>query len=140
MTTALQIAVDCVDPHRLAEFWAGALGYEVEDHGDLVRRMLEAGYATEAETVTVDGRLSWREAAVCIDPTGGRPRMLFQVVPEQKTVKNRVHLDLHVGPERREEEVDRHVGLGARRIGEGTQGPLRWVVMADPEGNEYCVA
>ena len=140
MSTALQIAVDCVDPHRLAGFWAAALGYEVDDHSDLVRRMLDEGHATEEDTVTIDGRLSWREAAVCIDPTGARPRMLFQVVPEQKVVKNRVHLDLHVGAERREGEVDRHVGLGARRIGEGTQGPLRWVVMADPEGNEYCVA
>ena len=140
MSTALQIAVDCGDPHRLAACWAAARGYEVEDHGDLVRRMLDAGHATEADTVTVDGRLSWREAAVCIDPDGARPRMLFQVVPEEKVVKNRVHLDLHVGAEQREAEVDRHVGLGASRIGEGAQGPFRWVVMADPEGNEYCVA
>ena len=63
MTTALQIAVDCVEPHRLAGFWAAALGYEVEDHADLVRRMLDEGYASEADTVTVDGRLAWREAA-----------------------------------------------------------------------------
>jgi hypothetical protein len=140
VTTGLQISVDCTDPHLLARFWAAALGYEVEDHADLVERMLQAGHATSDDTVVVDGRLAWREAAACADPSGGRPRLLFQTVPEPKVVKNRVHLDLHVGPDQRDAEVERLVGLGARRIGEGRQGPQSWVVLADPEGNELCVA
>ena len=149
MSTALQIAVDCVDPHRLAEFWAAALGYEVEDHADLVRRMLDAGHASPEDTVTVDGRLSWREAAVCIDPTGARPRMLFQVVPEQKVVKNRVHLDVRVGPglvgaERvaaLEAECARLVALGGVRVelllADGYNESC--LVMQDVEGNEFCL-
>ena len=141
MSTPFQIAVDCADPHRLARFWAAALGYEVEDHSALVEQMLAAGLAGEADTVVLDGRLAWRDAAACRDVGGdGRPRLLFQRVPEPKTVKNRLHLDLHVGAERREAEVERLTGLGAARIGEGRQGPHSWVVMADPEGHEFCVA
>ena len=141
MSTPFQVCVDCDDPHLLARFWAEALGYEVEDHADLVARMLEAGAATEADTAVVDGRRVWRDAAACRNTSGdGRPRLLFQRVPEPKTVKNRVHLDLHVGPDRRDAEVERLAAMGARRIGEGSQGPYSWVVMADPEGNELCVA
>ena len=55
-------------------------------------------------------------------------------------MKNRVHLDLHVGEDRREAEVERLTGLGASRLWDGQQGPHRWVTMADPEGNEFCVA
>jgi hypothetical protein len=66
--------------------------------------------------------------------------VLFQVVPEPKTVKNRVHLDLHVGAERRAEVVDRLLAAGGQVLWEGQQGPNTWVTMADPEGNEFCVA
>jgi hypothetical protein len=141
VSTAFQICVDCDDPHLLARFWAAALAYEVEDHAELVARMLAAGVATEADTAVVGGKRVWRDAAACCDTSGdGRPRLLFQRVPEPKTVKNRVHLDIHVGPDGRDAEVERLAALGARRIGEGQQGPHSWVVMADPEGNELCVA
>lgn len=140
MSTPFQIAVDCAAPHRLAAFWAEALGYEVEDHAAQVAEMLELGHATDDDTTTVEGRLAWRTAAACSDRTDGQPRLLFQEVPEPKSVKNRLHLDLHVGEDRRDAEVERLVGLGARRIGEGAQGPHRWIVLADPEGNELCVA
>jgi hypothetical protein len=66
--------------------------------------------------------------------------MFFQRVPEKRAVKNRVHLDLRVPPAERETEVSRLIGLGASRLGEGQQGPHSWIVMADPEGNEFCVA
>lgn len=66
--------------------------------------------------------------------------MLFQVVPEPKVAKNRVHLDLHVGPERRAEYIARLVSLGARELVTGEQGGRSWVTLADPEGNEFCVA
>ena len=140
MSLQVQIAVDCDDPHTLNEFWAAALGYEVEHHDELIERMLAAGYATEDDVATFGGRRVWRDAAACSDPEGRRPRLLFQRVPEPKSVKNRVHLDLHVGQDRRDAEVERLLGLGATRLWEGSQGPMSWVTLADPEGNELCVA
>lgn len=141
MSNGFQICVDCVDAHRLAAFWADALGYEVEDHTDSVREMIAAGYATEGDTIVLaDGRRVW-PAAACADRSGdGRPRLLFQPVPEAKVAKNRVHLDVQVGPEARDATVERLVTNGATRIGAGTQGPHSWVVLVDPEGNEFCVA
>lgn len=139
MPTPFQIAIDCHDPHRLVRFWAAAMDLEVEDHDPLVRQMLDAGHATEDDTVEIDGRLAWTTAAACRSDDR-RTRLLFQQVPEPKAGKNRVHLDLHVGAETRDAEVDRLVGLGATRLWDGQQGPHRWVTMADPEGNEFCVA
>jgi hypothetical protein len=66
--------------------------------------------------------------------------VLFQRVPEPKTVKNRLHLDVHVGAERRESEVARLIGLGATELWRESQGPMEWVTLADPQGNEFCVA
>jgi hypothetical protein len=140
MSTPFQIVVDAVDPHVLNRFWTEALGYEMEDHHDLVRQLLDAGQVTPDETIELDGRLAFKTAAASRDPEGVAPRLLFQTVPEPKTVKNRVHLDLHVGDERREAEVERLIGLGASRLWDGQQGPNRWVTMADPEGNEFCVS
>lgn len=138
--TSVQIAVDCADSHRLARFWAPALDLQIEDHHDLVEQMLSEGYATEADTITLDGRLAWRSAAACRDPEGRLPRLLFQTVEEPKTVKNRVHLDIHVGPEERDGKVDELVAMGATRLWEGRQGPQSWATLADPEGNEFCVS
>jgi hypothetical protein len=149
MAVPYKIVIDCVDPHRLAAFWAAALDYVPEDHSALIRRLLDAGYVKETDTRTVDGRLAFANAAAVRDPdapvneesgSGLGGRVLFQVVPEPKTVKNRVHLDLHVGAERRGEVVERLVGLGGRVLWEGQEGPSSWVTMADPEGNEFCVA
>ena len=68
-----------------------------------------------------------------------RPRVLFQLVPEAKTVKNRVHLDLRPGPDGTEAIVARLDARGATELHRGAQGPHHWVTMADPEGNEFCV-
>jgi hypothetical protein len=65
---------------------------------------------------------------------------LFQLVPEAKTVKNRVHLDVWVGAEKVEAERVRLIGRGARFLHRGRQGPHAWVTMADPEGNEFCLS
>jgi hypothetical protein len=149
MAVPYKICIDCAEPHRLAAFWAVALEFVVEDHAALVQRLLDAGVVTEAEVTTVDGRLAWRDAAAVRDPdgpvneatgTGLGGRVLFQKVPEEKTVKNRVHLDLHVGAEHRPAVVARLTELGGRVLWEGQQGPNSWVTMADPEGNEFCVA
>ena len=66
--------------------------------------------------------------------------MYFQLVPEPKGSKNRLHLDLQFGPDERVAEVERLERLGATRLFEGSQGPHSWVTMADPEGNEFCVS
>jgi hypothetical protein len=141
MATDFQVVVDCAAPHELADWWAEALGWDVEPSDeDFIRRMVAAGHATEADTTTHRGVLVWKEGAAIRSPEPGRPRVLFQLVPEAKTVKNRLHLDLRVGEDRQGAEVARLTGLGARELWRGRQGPHTWVTMADPEGNEFCVA
>lgn len=137
----VQVVVDCHRPHELADWWAEALRWEVEPQDEaFIRSMVDQGFATEAETTTHKGALVWASGAAINHPDGGNaPRILFQQVPEAKTVKNRVHLDLRASGEPMADELDRLVALGATRIGEGSQGPHHWVVLADPEGNELCL-
>lgn len=139
-TNRIQVAIDCVDPHRMAAFWAAALGYELERDDDMIRQLLADEIATDDDVMELDGHLVWRDGAACHDPAGKGPRMYFQRVPEPKAGKNRMHLDLHGSPGHREDEVARLEALGARALYEGVQGPHRWTTMADPEGNEFCVA
>jgi len=142
----IQIAVDCADPHPLARFWAAALHYELEDHHDQIEQLLAAGAITTDDTIEIGGRRAFAVAAACRHAQGSGPRLLFQHVPEatrsEVRVKNPLHLDLHhlEGDEFREAEVARLIELGATRLWDGQQGPQRWVTMADPEGNEFCVA
>jgi Glyoxalase-like domain len=140
-----QIAVDASQPHVLADWWAETLGWVVEPSDEnFIRRMIAEGYASEDETMMHNGALVWKEGAAIRHPdvpSGlARPRILFQVVPEPKTVKNRVHLDVRVGEQNIEAEVAKLAGRGATYLHKGTQGPHWWVTMADPEGNEFCVA
>jgi hypothetical protein len=142
MTPKIQIAIDCADPHALVRFWAAAVDYEIEDHHDQIVEIVGAGLASDDDIIEIDGRKAWKIAAACRDREGHGPRLLFQVVPEPKAVKDRIHLDLHFlqGDAGREAEVARLIGLGATKLWDGQQGPQRWVTMADPEGNEFCVA
>jgi hypothetical protein len=141
MALDFQVAIDCTHPHDLADWWAEVLGWRVEPQDEaFIRRMIDVGAATEAETTRHRGGLVWRAGAAITSPDPGRPRVLFQWVPEAKTVKNRAHLDVRVGAERQEAEVARLVRLGATELWRGAQGPNTWVAMADPEGNEFCVA
>jgi hypothetical protein len=141
MAHDVQIAVDCARPHELADWWAEALGWEVEPQDEtFIQRMIAEGHASEERTVRHRGALVWKSATALRSPDPGRPRMLFQAVPEAKTVKNRLHLDVHVGTDQREAEVARLVGLGATELWRESQGPYAWVTLADPEGNEFCVA
>jgi hypothetical protein len=140
VSTQFQIAVDCADPHRLNQFWAAAMGYEVEDNQDQIKKMMDAGYAGDDDVTEFEGRIVWKTGAACNDPDGTRPRLLFQTVPEPKTVKNRVHLDLHVGADRRPAELERLLALGATKLWEGQEGPNTWITLADPEGNEFCLS
>jgi hypothetical protein len=141
MAFDFQVVIDSSNPHVLADWWAEALGWQVEPQDEsFIRRMVETGAASEEDTTRHRGALVWKIGAALTSPDAGRPRVLFQEVPEAKTVKNRVHLDVRVGADRREGEVARLLGLGATELWRGSQGPYEWVTLADPEGNEFCVS
>jgi hypothetical protein len=140
MAFDFQVVIDSSAPHELADWWAEALGWQIETQDEaLIRRMVETGAASEEDTTQHRGALVWKVGAALHSPDPGRPRVLFQLVPEPKTVKNRVHLDIRVGAERREAEVARLIGLGATELWRGAQGPFEWATLADPQGNEFCV-
>lgn len=148
-SAAFTVTFDCADPHTQAAFWAQVLDWQVEEHSDLIAGLKQAGYVTDDDITDVDGVTSWKSAAAVRDPAdpvdeksgmGQGGRLLFQIVPESKSVKNRVHLDVRVGAEAREQKVNQLTSLGARVIGDGEQGDHKWLVLADPEGNEFCVS
>ena len=144
MATGVQVVFDCADPDRLARFWAEALHYKPQDPPE--------GFATWEDWARDQGipEERWNDANAVVDPDGAGPRIYFQRVPEEKVVKNRVHLDLNVGPgrgapleDRRravDAEVQRLIPLGATvfRPGSVEHGEY-WVIMQDPEGNEFCL-
>ena len=74
-----------------------------------------------------------------VPATGMRRRILFQLVPEGKTVKNRLHLDVRIGADKVEDELARLTAAGATFLHRGRQGPHGWITLADPEGNEFCI-
>ena len=105
------LVIDCADPAVLAAFWAEALDY----------KNLPGDDPDEAAIVPKDGKGT---------------QLLFGRVPEGKTIKNRLHLDLR--PDDQAAEVERVLALGAKKVDIG-QGSPSWVVLADPEGNEFCI-
>ena len=117
----MHLAIDAADPGRLARFWAAALGWEVAVDRDGVASVRPHGFGY---------------------PDPAALPLVFLAVPEAKTGKNRIHLDLATTSSAHQAaEVQRLLGLGAVRadIGQGVQGDVPWEVMADPEGNEFCV-
>ena len=144
MSRDVQITFDCSDPAALAGFWAEVLGYRLQDPpGDFDTW----DQALDAMGVPPERR---NDASALVDPDGTRPRLFFQRVPEGKSAKNRVHLDVRAadgqqGEERMvvlEAEASRLVALGATRIERHEPDPPLWsghIVMADPEGNEFCL-
>ncbi len=110
----VEIIVDCRDPQAQAQWWSEVLGWKV----------------------TADPRgMYWASE------TGGfdvLPLMVFVPVPEEKSVKNRIHLDVSPSGCEQAEELERLLGLGARRVDVG-QGDAPFIVLADPEGNEFCL-
>lgn len=144
MHTSWGVTIDSADPGRLAAFWAKALGYEEAEPPD--------GFESWTAWLKHNGvpKREWNDGAYLSDPAGQGPTLSFLRVPEAKTVKNRVHLDLKVGGGRHqsakkrrariEKAVGRLVRDGASVQREVEQdGDLDHVVMADPEGNEFCV-
>ncbi len=137
------MTIDCADPATLGRFWAEALGYVVQpppDGFDSWPAALASWGVPESE---------WNSANAVVDPDGVGPRVFFQRVPEPKTTKNRLHLDVGVsdGPQIGEDlkraqvlpEVERITALGATVVREVAEMGSFWVVMHDPEGNEFCV-
>jgi hypothetical protein len=114
-STVLNITFDCADPRTVASFWGEVTGGEVIEAPN-------PGYP---------------DCAVQL-PGGGRPRLYFVSVPEGKNVKNRLHLDVMPADRTQDEEIARLTGLGARIVTD-PRPELGWVVLADPEGNEFCV-
>lgn len=142
MATRVQVVIDCADPDLMAGFWSEALGYQVQPPPN--------GYTSWEELLTKMGvpENERHDASAIVDPEGVGPRIFFQRVPEPKSGKNRVHLDLNQGTqekpaeERRqlvEEAVQRLTGLGAAELYRGEKYGEVWVTMRDPEGNEFCV-
>jgi hypothetical protein len=143
MAIKLQVVFDAADPPKLAAFWGEAIGYVEEDPPD--------GFESwEAWAVANDlPREDWDRYASRVDPDGAGPRLFFQRVPEPKTAKNRVHLDLDVSggrdtpiEDRRRrvaDAVERAVAAGATRVKAYDEAGQHWVVLQDPEGNEFCL-
>jgi predicted enzyme related to lactoylglutathione lyase len=112
MSGTIGLVLDCSDPTALAGFWSQALAYEITGSGG--------------------------QYVVLVDPAGAGPKLLLQGVAEPRSGKNRMHMDVHV--QDIEREASRLEALGATRLAEPQQEfSSTWIVMADPEGNEFCV-
>lgn len=152
MSRTIQVTFDAHDPDTLSRFWAAALGYvnppppgrEIADGQDV----FEVWHDFLREAGVPESQWNTRSAAE--DPDGDGPRLFLQQVPEDKTAKNRVHLDLRAAPglhgdermDALEAECVRLVGLGATRVERHEPEPPLTpghLVMADPEGNEFCL-
>jgi catechol 2,3-dioxygenase-like lactoylglutathione lyase family enzyme len=140
----VQITFDCADPAGLAAFWAAALGYRLQDP--------PGGFASWDEALDAMGvpPENRNDASALVAPDGAGPRLFFQRVPEPKQAKNRVHLDVRAAPglqgEARmaalEAEAARLAARGAVRLRRDEPAPplaAGHIVMADPEGNEFCL-
>ncbi|MYR05460.1 VOC family protein [Gordonia sp. SID5947] len=144
MAREFQVTFDCGDPAALAGFWAEVLGYRIQDPPPGFDSW-EA--ALEAMGIPPEQR---NDASALVDPDGAGPRLFFQRVPEGKSAKNRVHLDVRSAPgltgdERMaalEVQATRTIGLGATRVARHEPAPPLQgghIVMTDPEGNEFCL-
>ncbi|MGZ4631709.1 MAG: VOC family protein [Actinomycetes bacterium] len=111
-----ELVIDCTDHRRLGEFWSQVLGYRIAETSD----------GPEHYYVELQG------------PPGAGPTILVLRTPDTKTTKNRRHLDVNATDRDQAAEVERILALGASRVDIG-QGEQSWVVLADPEGNEFCV-
>ncbi len=111
-----ELVIDCHDHRRLGQFWSEVLGYRIGDSKD----------GPDHWYVQLEG------------PPGAGPSVLLIRVPDVKTVKNRVHIDVNPTDREQNDEVERILALGATRKDVG-QGEQTWVVLADPEGNEFCL-
>jgi predicted enzyme related to lactoylglutathione lyase len=140
MGRPIQIDIDCTDPEALAAFWAEVLSYKVADP--------PGGHESWAEFSGAEAEEPDEMWCALFDPDRRGPPLLFHRVRESKVVKNRLHIDVWVAPRGGDPEtnwtlvdaeVDRLVELGATKIRRVSDNDQCFVVMTDPEGNEFCV-
>jgi hypothetical protein len=141
--TSIQVVFDCADPDRLAKFWAAALHYKLQDP--------PVGYSSWESFLKAQGvpEEEWNSASAIVDPEKVGPRIYFQQMDTPKPKKNRVHLDINISgggkvplderTKRVNAEVERLAGLGAAKQRVWADPGEYFVVMQDPEGNEFCV-
>lgn len=108
-----ELCIDCVDPRAVADFWKEVLGWAVSDDQD--------------------------DGVELKNPESEWPVLFFVKVPERKMVKNRLHIDVNPRDRDQEAELERLLALGATRVDVGQGDDVTWVVLADPEGNEFCL-
>jgi hypothetical protein len=108
-----ELIIDCQDPHRVADFWRQVLGYEERERED--------------------------DIVVIAGAPGTGPFLVFLRVPDRKTVKNRLHVDVCATDQEQAAELERLLALGAKPVEIGQTGEESWHVLADPEGNEFCL-
>jgi hypothetical protein len=114
-----ELVIDCRDPNRVAEFWAAVLDYTVINRGP--KGEVEIGSSTSHKGAS------------------GAPTLVFVPVPEGKTVKNRIHIDVNPTETDQSNELRRLLRLGARRVHVGQGQDVSWIVLADVEDNEFCL-
>jgi len=133
MANSFQVTIDAASPRALGAFWCEVLGY--------VEQPPPPGFDTwedALDAMHID-RSDPDRAFAIVDPEGVGPRVFLQKVPEGKTAKNRVHLDVQVGTDVMHERADALVTLGATVVGEFDEPGGHWITLLDPEGNEFCI-
>ena len=133
MANKIQITVDAGGPRALGAFWCKVLGY--------IEQPPPPGFETWEEALDSMGidRSDPDRAFAIVDPDGVGPRMFFLRVPEGKSAKNRLHLDVHTDPDQLQERADALVEIGATLVGEFDEPEGHWITLLDPEGNEFCL-
>jgi hypothetical protein len=133
MANSFQVTIDAAGPRALGAFWCEVLGY--------VEQPPPPGFATWEDALDAFGidRSDPDRAFAIVDPEGVGPRVFFLKVPEGKTAKNRVHLDVRVGEDQLQARAEALVALGATVVGEFQEPEGHWITMLDPEGNEFCI-
>lgn len=133
MARPIQITFDAASPRRLAGFWCEVLGY--------VEQPPPPGFATWEDALDAFGidRADPDRAFAIVDPDDVGPRVFFLKVPEGKTAKNRVHLDVRVDQSELHSRADALVALGATYVAEYDEPEGHWITLLDPEGNELCL-
>jgi len=133
MAHSIQITVDAADPRTLGAFWCEVLGY--------IEQPPPPGFESWEDALDSMGidRSDPNRAFAIVDPDGVGPRMFFLKVPEGKTAKNRMHLDIHTEPDQLRSRAAELTELGAEVIAEHDEPEGRWITLLDPEGNEFCL-
>lgn len=144
MATRIQIVLDTPDPDSLSKFYCEALHYKIQDPPE--------GFSTWEDALRAwkIPEEEWNDASAIVDPEGKGPRIYFQKIYTPKLGKNRLHIDINASSgsditkderiKQVREEVVRITGLGAKMQKEWDEGPYGfWIVMLDPDGNEFCV-